>query len=58
MDWVISSQAPNRGRFNDYPVREYTASDWRWKWLVSLLKDKDIVYSLVKARGVLYPIIK
>ena len=31
-DWAISSQAPNRGRFNDYPVREYTASDWRWKW--------------------------
>ncbi len=20
MDWAISSQAPNRGRFNDYPV--------------------------------------
>ncbi len=30
--WAISSQAPNRGRFNDYPVREYIASDWRWKW--------------------------
>ena len=20
--WAISSQAPNRGRFNDYPIRE------------------------------------
>ena len=29
--WAISSQAPNRGRFNDYPVREYNASDWHWK---------------------------
>lgn len=26
---------PARGRFNDYPEREYTASDWRWKWEVS-----------------------
>jgi hypothetical protein len=26
MDWAISSEAPNRGTFNDYPAREYTAS--------------------------------
>jgi len=24
---AISSQASNRGRFNDYPAREYTSSD-------------------------------
>nr|DAN00815.1 MAG TPA: hypothetical protein [Caudoviricetes sp.] len=44
-DWAISSQALNRGRFNDYPVREYTASDWRWKWYAFLKRIEDIVYS-------------
>ena len=29
--WAISSQAPNRRRFKDYPMREYIASDWQWK---------------------------
>nr|DAR10627.1 MAG TPA: hypothetical protein [Caudoviricetes sp.] len=31
MDWEISSEASNRGTFNDYPVKEYVASDWRRK---------------------------
>ena len=31
-NWAISSEASNRGTFNDYPVREYTTSDWLWKW--------------------------
>ena len=24
LDWAISNQAPNRGRLNDHPAREYT----------------------------------
>jgi hypothetical protein len=26
VDWAISSEAPNRGTFNDYLAREYIAS--------------------------------
>ena len=50
MDWAISSQAANSGRFNDYPAREYAASDWRWKWRASLW-DEDIVCTLSKDKG-------
>ena len=46
--WAISSQAPNRGRFNDYPVREYNASDWHWKCGTPKLLGEDIVYAYRK----------
>ena len=48
IDWTISRKAPNRRIFNDYPVREYTASDWQWKWCASFYEDEDIVYSYMK----------
>ncbi len=43
MDWVISSQALNRGGFNDYPGREYTISDGWWKRYAPVLSGEDIV---------------
>ena len=42
IDWAISSQALNRGRFNDYLVREYTTSDWLWKWYIRVILHEKI----------------
>ena len=42
IDWAISSQGPNRARFNDYPVREYTTSDWLWKWYIRVALHEKI----------------
>jgi len=47
MDWAISSQASNRGRFNDYPVagsREFPEMP------STCLTGEDIVYSPDKYR--------
>ena len=29
VNWVISSEVPNRETFNDYPFRSKVASDWQ-----------------------------
>lgn len=53
-DWAISSQAPNRGRFNDYPVggsrgkrpEAWSPKPLRWQ-------GEDIVCALAKVRDAL-----
>lgn len=53
VDWAISSQAPNRGRFNDYPgygSRRKRAEKGDPKPL-KMRHGKDIVCALWKHRG-------
>jgi hypothetical protein len=48
VDWAISSEAPNRRTFNDYPGDgSRDASDWYLE-VVGTLMGEDIVFSLSK----------
>lgn len=46
-DWAISSEAPNRGTFNDYPRRGSRRKPKRQ----ASRTDEDIVFPVVKAMG-------
>lgn len=45
-NWKISSQVPNRERFNDHPL--WSTPQVRWKQCASIIVDEDMVYPILK----------